>query len=292
MILITGASGKTGKAVVAALARSNSPVRAVVRRPSQVEMLLRIGAGDAVIADMRAPGDMQNAFEGVRAVYHICPNMSPFGFEIGAVVIASAISAGIEHLVYHSVLHPQTREMPHHWNKLQVEEALIDSGLNFTILQPAAYMQNLLAGWELLFRQGVLRNPYPVETRLSLVDLQDVSEVAVEVLTRPGHKNAIYELAGTNPLSQLELAEILADALGRPVKAEEEPLDQWDERAVQAGLDVDQRELLKKMFSYYAGHGFAGNPTTLKWLLGRRPTNVYEFAQREAKNEAGLLGGK
>ena len=63
------------------------------------------------------------------SVYHVCPNVSPDEIAIGRVSIAAARSAGVEHFVYHSVLHPQTEAMPHHWLKLRVEEALITSGL-------------------------------------------------------------------------------------------------------------------------------------------------------------------
>ena len=62
--------------------------------------------------------------------------------------IRAAQSAGVERFVYHSVLHPQVEIMAHHWQKMRVEEQLFESGLSFTILQPAAYMQNVLAGWD------------------------------------------------------------------------------------------------------------------------------------------------
>ena len=80
----------------------------------------------------------------VTAVYHICPNMHPDEVRSASWSSGQQKSLGSEHFVYHSVLHPQIKEMPHHWKKMQVEGLLFKSGLNFTILQPAAYMQNLL----------------------------------------------------------------------------------------------------------------------------------------------------
>ena len=283
MILVTGASGKTGRAVVAALARAGAPTRALVRRPSQLEALTKLGAGQVIPADMALTPELRRAVENVRAVYHICPNVSPDEVEIGRRVIAAAKQAGVEHLVLHSVLHPQTEQMPHHWNKLRVEEMLLESGLSFTILQPTAYMQNLMAGWKLISDEGVLRNPYPVETRLSLVDLEDVAEAAVRVLTTGGHTAATYELAGTPPLAQTEVAAILSDALGRPVRAEAEPIEGWEARARSAGLGDQQRATLIRMFHYYERHGLIGNPNTLRWLLGREPTGLAEFARRAAR---------
>ncbi len=67
---------------------------------------------------------------------------------IGKLVIDEARKAGVKHFVYHSVLHPQTEKMNHHWQKMHVEEMIFESGLPFTILQPAPYMQNLLVRLE------------------------------------------------------------------------------------------------------------------------------------------------
>jgi len=138
------------------------------------------------------------------------------------------------------VLHPQTEKMPHHWRKLRVEELLLESGLPFTILQPAAYMQNIAAGWERIREAGVYRVPYPVATRISLVDLQDVAEVAAMVLLGDDHLGATYELVGTAPLSQVEVAQQLAAALGRPVRAEAISLDVWEQEARQRAGDSDR----------------------------------------------------
>ena len=283
MILVTGASGKTGQAVVAALARSGAPTRALVRRPSQIEMMTHLGAREGMAADLRLTPELRRAAEGMRAVYHICPNLHPDEVEIGRRVIAAAKEAGVEHFVLHSVLHPQTEQMPHHWNKLRVEEALFESGLNFTILQPTAYMQNLLAGWSLVTEDGILRDTYPVQSRLSLVDLEDVAEAAAKVLTTRGHRGATYELAGTPPLTQTEVAAMLSEALDRPVRAEAESIEAWEARARIGGLSDHQRATLIRMFHYYGRHGLSGNPNTLGWLLGRPPTSLLEFAHRAAR---------
>ena len=146
MILVTGAGGKTGKAVVRALAAARAPVRAFVRRADHEAALLACGAQEVAVGDMRSAADWGRTAEGVRAVYHICPNVHPDEVPIGQAAIAAARAVGVEQFVFHSVLHPQTEAMPHHWNKLRVEEAVLASGLPFTIFQPAPYMQNVLAG--------------------------------------------------------------------------------------------------------------------------------------------------
>ena len=223
---------------------------------------------------------MARAVRGVRAIYHIAPNVSPDEVTIGKIIIAAAQVAGIERFVFHSVLHPQVEAMPHHWLKARVEELLFASGLPFTILQPTAYMQNILAHWDQILEHGKYPIPYSPETRLSLVDLEDVAEAAAIVLTEPGHIDATIELVGTPPMSQREIADSLADPLGRPVEAEVVSLEEWERAARASGLGDYQVLTLMKMFCYYESYGFAGNPNALSCLLGRQPTSFAEFVER------------
>jgi uncharacterized protein YbjT (DUF2867 family) len=207
--------------------------------------------------------------------------MHPEEVLIGKRVIQAAQEAGVSHFVYHSVLHPALEAMPHHWNKLRVEEMLIESGLPFTVLQPAAYMQNVLAERESMFNEGIFRVPYSVTARISMVDLLDVAEAARIVLTAGGHEGAIYELAGPEALTQEEVAGIIGEVVGRPVTAEEVRLEAG---AKKTGLSDYGVETLLKMFRHYAAHGFVGNPRVLGWLLGRPPADFRAFALREFRD--------
>lgn len=278
MILVTGAAGKTGRAVIKALAGRGLKVRALVRRDTP-----ELADHQIVIGDMRAPSTLNRAMDGVRAVYFICPNMSPDEVEMGKLAILAARLAGVEHFVYHSVLHPQIEAMPHHWQKMRVEEQLFESGLPCTILQPAAYMQNILAQWPRITQQGVYPVPYGKHARLSLVDLEDVAAAAAIVLTQPGHVGATYELVGTEALPQTEVAAILSRELGRPVQVETVSLPLWQEEAQKAGLGDYQVDTLVRMFQYYDRNGFEGNPRVLGWLLGRAPATLAEFIRRAAQ---------
>jgi len=287
MILVTGAAGKTGQAVVRALAAKGAEVRALVRRAEQVDALKALGAKKVSVGSFEDRGALALATAGVQAVYHICPNVSANEVAYARAVVEAAKEHGIERFVYHSVLHPQIEAMPHHWAKLRVEEMLLSRGLRLTILQPAAYMQNILGAWRGVVEDGVYRVPYPVETRLSLVDLEDVAEVAVRVLTNRGHAGATYELVGTLPLSQSEIAAAIAPVLGREVRAEAETVEAWAACAQAAGLGEYERTTLAAMFRYYAGHGLAGSPNTLRWLLGRMPNDLAHFLRRAAAAPAG-----
>jgi uncharacterized protein YbjT (DUF2867 family) len=283
MILITGAAGKTGQAVIRALAAKQQAVRALVHRSEQVQMVKDLGAREALVGDMRQRATLDQALLGVRAVYHICPNVSSDEVTIGQIAITAAQTAGVEHFVYHSVLHPQTEAMPHHWLKLRVEEQLFESGLAYTILQPAAYMQNVLAHWDQIIEQGTYPVPYAAETRLGMVDLLDVAAAAATVLTGPGHQGATYELAGPDVLTQNETAAILSEQLGWPVRVQVVFLDAWERVARASGLGDYQVETLVAMFRYYEHYGFWGNAQVLGWLLGRPPASFADFVQRAAR---------
>jgi len=284
VILLSGAGGKTGRAVVRALIRQGAQVRALVRRPEQGDTLRKLGAADVLAEDMRSPATWEVATWEAETIYHICPNLSPHEIAIGKAALAAAVRAGVRHFVYHSVLHPQSEAMPHHWQKLRVEEAIFLSGLPFTILQPAAYMQNVLAGLRSIVHEGVYRVPYAVETRLSMVDLEDVAEAAAIVLTTAGHEGATYELAGPDVLTQSEVATILGMVLGRPVRAEAVGSDAWEREARESGLGHQAIRMLLAMLRYYERYGFRGNPHVLAWLLERSPASFEEWAVREVRD--------
>jgi NAD(P)H dehydrogenase (quinone) len=147
MILVTGAAGKTGLAVIKALAARGAGVRALVRRAEQVVEVAAQGASEVVLGGFDDAAALARAVRGATAIYHISPNVSPHEISYAQAVVAAAEAAGVRRFVYHSVLHPQIEAMPHHWAKLRVEEMLLGSGLDVTILQPTAYMQNILGGW-------------------------------------------------------------------------------------------------------------------------------------------------
>jgi uncharacterized protein YbjT (DUF2867 family) len=280
MILVTGAGGKTGVAVLKALVARGATVRALVRSTPHRAALKVIGVHDVVLGEMDDPHAWSQAVRGTDAVYHICPNVSPNELSFANALVAAAVKQGLRRFVYHSVLHPQIEAMPHHWAKLRVEEMLLRSGLAVTILQPTAYMQNSLAEWDRMVGDGIYRVPYPIETKLSLVDLNDVAEAAALVLTEAGHSGATYELVGTPPMSVIEIAETFGRALQKDIRAEAEPIEAWNDRGRNAAMETYQRETLTKMFQAYARDGLCGNPNVLGWLLKRPPTSLASFAAR------------
>jgi len=224
--------------------------------------------------------------DGVRAIYHMAPNVSPDEIAMGEIVISAARSAGVERLVFHSVLHPHIEAMPHHWQKARVEELLFACGLPFTILQPTAYMQNVTASWDQILSQGRYPVPYSPGTRLSLVDLDDVAQAAARVLTESGYTGATIELVGTPALSPSDIAELLSAELDRRVTVEVVALEAWERKARASGLGAYQVSALVRMFAYYEEHGLTGNPRALTVVLGRQPTSFPAFVRRVIQEHA------
>ena len=106
------------------------------------------------------------------------------------------------------------------------------------------------------------------------------------VLLDGGHEYAIYELAGPEILDQVQIAAVLAQQLGRPVRAEAIDRVHWAENARRAGQRAEAVDTLRRMFEYYERYGFFGNPTVLKALLGREPATFAQVVARHIQGRA------
>jgi NAD(P)H dehydrogenase (quinone) len=286
MILITGAAGKTGKAILRKVADEGGIVKAWVFRAEQIQEVEALGAKEVFVGDLRESSILRRAMQGVNSVYFICPNVHPDEVTIARGIIEAVAAIGVRQFVYHSVLHPQIEAMPHHWKKMRVEEQLFISGLPFTILQPAVYMQNILVNWDDIMETGSYPVPYAVDTRISMVDLEDVAIAAAKVLMdvnpeddQPLHIGATYELVGTQAITPSEIAAILAKQLGHPVVAEKISVETWKSSVCNSGIGEYQINTLTKMFNYYDQYGFWGNSRVLSWLLNRPPTSLEAFVK-------------
>jgi uncharacterized protein YbjT (DUF2867 family) len=276
MILVTGATGKTGRAVVAAAVARGLSVRALLHQAESGADLHSLGARETVVANLEEPASMRMACAGIERIYHICPNVHPREVEIGNTLIAAAQESSVAHIVYHSVLHPQLEAMPHHWRKMRVEEALLQSGIGCTILQPTAYMQNLRANLRInenaAEKSARFVVPYSLEARISLVDLEDVAAVAAQMLADEQESGGIYPLVGSPAFSQREIADLMERILGIQIVAEQISIESW--RTQNARLDAQRTEALARMFAHYDRHGLRGSCRTLRSLLGREPISL------------------
>jgi uncharacterized protein YbjT (DUF2867 family) len=142
-------------------------------------------------------------------------------------------------------------------------------------------MQNITSSFSEIIDKSVYQVPYPVDTKISLVDLYDVAQVAALVLNDQTHQGAIYELVGTEAFSQQDISRILSKVLGKPIPSQQIPIAFWESRSRESGLGSYQINTLVKMFRHYQLFGFSGNTRVLSWLLGRQPTSLEDCLERE-----------
>jgi NAD(P)H dehydrogenase (quinone) len=280
-VAVTGASGKTGLSVLKALRGRGIAARALIRRSDAADVVHAHGATDVRVVDLADRDATAAALSSCRALYHIPPNMHPAEDELSGAVVAAAQLSGLSRFVLHSVLMPYVEAMPHHLRKARAEDAVRRSGLAWTILQPASYMQNL---WPLLERAnpaGGVSVPYSVRALFTPVDLADVAEVAAIVIADDRHDRATYELAGPELLDMVAMLSVVSTALNTPFHARTQDLASWRRAAKATGTAEQVISDLAAMFAYYDAHGFAGNPGVLRMVLGREPTDLRGAIMRD-----------
>jgi uncharacterized protein YbjT (DUF2867 family) len=276
VITVTGATGMTGRHVIAGLLDAGLPVRALAHSPASADRLPG-GVDDVVLGDMLIPADAERAITGADAVVHIGPALHPREIAMGETVIDAAAAAGVGHFVLMSVTHPQLEPLLNHQSKLAAERRLLMSRLPFTILQPMHYMQDVDVSGSVA--AGTYRQPYSLDVELSFVDLADVGRSAALVLADPGrHRFGTYELCGADTLTGRQVAAILAEVAGQAVQPEQLPVDQVLARMRDA-TDYT-RDAMRRLAEHYDSYGITGNPNVLSWLLGREPTSFAEYVRR------------
>lgn len=288
MVLVTGANGQTGRAVIKALLEKGEQIRAFVHKKEQIQEMEALGVSQVIAGDMMDESALKEAFKGINSAYHICSAINSNEVEIGKRMIDIAKTSGVKHFVYHSVLHSVLQDMPHHQKKLMVEELLVNSGLPYTIIQPAVLMQNLLQSWKSLSEKGVFEQKFfrNSETRICMVDLQDVAEAVSKILIEQGHKGASYELCGPENLSLPDVLSAMKQHFGREIKVQTIPDEVFAAQLRKHGAGDYQVNTLLKMFKHYNEHGFAGNSNVLSWLLGRKPKDFSSFILRTMQSES------
>lgn len=283
MILVTAANGNQGKRLVPTLVRLGHEVRASVRSEASAVALRASGVADVVVGDLAEPAVLARAVEGVEKIYYVGPALSPSEREVGFAMVDAARDAGVHHFVMSSVLHAITSDLIQHEVKRDIEEHLLSSGLEFTILQPANYM--LAHRLVPAFDRGVFELSWSLDRLQSLVDVGDVAEVAAQVLSDSDrHVGATYELASPGRFTAHDIAAIISSVVGAPIDVRQIDADTFAQRVLAGADPVSMTYELRAMRAItdrYSSHDFVGNPNVLTWLLGRTPTTVEQWVRAE-----------
>lgn len=256
-VAIFGGTGQTGRAVTQAL---------------------RARGADAVSLSRGDVAKGPSAVVDADIAYLISPNMHHDEPSLIQHFLDLLREAGVPRVVYHSVAAPYVPAMRHHVGKAVSEDLVRRSGLRWTILQPAVYIQNFLPA------PGAeeIRVPFRVDAPFGLVDLADLGEAAANVCVDNTHHGATYELGGPATVTIADYARIVSDVLGRDVTAVAESTQQWADRN-RGQMSPQTLEMFTDMWNYYDAYGLLTGAGPLRALLGRTATSVGEVLTRSTR---------
>lgn len=237
-ILAVGAAGKFSGHIVPALVARSATVRGFVHDAKALTPGRDEGAADAVVGDLRDQRSIAAALEGVESVVYVAPAFLANEARVGVNFVAAAVKAGVRRFVFSSVIHPVLSALSNHAAKAPVEEAILDSGLEYTLLHPALFFQNyarawpgIARAWPGIARTGVLAEPWSSETPFSHVDYRDVAETAAIALTEDRLLYGAFELCAEGWLNRHDEVQTVLDASGSPFDIGEETSRRRMERA-------------------------------------------------------------
>ena len=281
MILVTGATGKTGRHLTGELVRRGERVRAFVRNPAAAAAVLGPEV-EIVAGDLDRTDTLEAAMSGVDLLYLLAPP-SPRLAEVEAAAVEVARRAGVRRIVKHSAIDagPAARSSIARMHATG-ERLLAASGLDHTILRGSMFMQNfLLFAWSIAVASEIrapMRNG-----RCAFVDCADLAAVAAAVLTDDGHDGRTYVVTGPEALSAADATARLSAALGRPVRYVDCPPEET--RAILRGQGSPEwmvADMLASIETFAAGE-VDEVTDVVERVAGRSPRTFAMFARDTAQ---------
>jgi uncharacterized protein YbjT (DUF2867 family) len=272
VILVTGATGHQGGAVVRHLRDKGFTVRALTRDPDQPKARAITGQGIEVVrGDMDDRAVLTRALDEANGVFSV-QNPYEAGVEgeirQGLSVADAAKRSRISHFIYSSVASADRKTgIPHFDSKFRIEEHIRATGMNFTIVRPVFFMENWL-GMREMIENGTLNLPLDPATRLQMIAVDDIGGVVASAFERPGKwQGRTFELAG-DEMSMTELTQAFTLVTGREVRYVQTP---WDEFEQRAGKEIATMFRWFQDTGYHVDIGavrqeYPGLTTFAKWL--------------------------
>lgn len=277
-ILVTGATGNTGSRLVPALCSAGVDVRAFVRDESKAQALRDAGA-EIVVGDLDKPATIGRAVEGVDKIYLLTWN-GPTQLQHVQNVLDAAGQAGTPHIVRHSMWGPERCRIIQ--QGAQAEEAVKSSGLPWTLLKPTFFMQNTMMAAQTIAADGVIYWDMG-DGKLAMIDLRDIVDSAVAVLTGSGHQGRSYILTGPEAISFQDVADTFSEVLDKDVNYVNVPGEAALESMVEMGMPqwiANGYVELSEGFS----EGFANRTTdNVPNLTGQPARSFEQFARDHAQ---------
>ena len=271
-VLVTG--GNIGDHVAEMLVRRGCSVRLLVRRLTRNSHWDELGI-QQVAADATDLDSLATAFNGVKRFFSVSPLVENL-VELGVNAIEAAKSAGVRYIVRSSALGAGEKSITVGRLHREVEKAVEDSGIPYTILRPNTFMQSYLTDAETVKRDATLYMPMG-SGRVSLIDVRDVAAVAITCLEEPGHEGNTYELTGGEPLSNFDIAEKLSAAVGKRIVYLDVSPTQAAERMRKARISEWMIQMLLELFDVCKAGYAAEISGAVEHVLKRKPISFDQF---------------
>jgi NAD(P)H dehydrogenase (quinone) len=291
-VLVAGATGKTGAAVVEQLLERGFPVRALVRRRDERSARLEALGAEVAMGDLHDLESMRAAMQRVKRVYFVYPLQSELLVEATAIAAVAAQDAGVDSLVNMSqILAREDSDSPlarQHW----LSEKVLDwADIGAVHLRPTFFAENLLMfGAATVAAQGKLYLPYGTEKHAP-VAAADIARVVVGILADPtGHVGERYIVTGPRNLTVGEMAEVLTKELGKPVEYVDLPIETWGD--VLAGVDGMTPSLVTHLKAVAVDHqnGIFRTESDVVERIGGQPPQALDEFIREHRAVFGATG--
>lgn len=282
-ILVIGANGTIGSLITQRLADSGVEVKALVRQPGKRAFPAGV---TEVIGDLTDVPSMRIALSSVRTLF-LLNAVTPDEVTQAIITLNLAREAGIERIVYLSVIHADKfTDVPHFTGKHTVERMIESLDIPATILRPAYFMQNELMVLQTIQNYSVY--PMPIgSTGVSMIDARDIADVAVaELLRRDRASSALdrltLELVGPQALTGASVAKIWSSALGRDIAYGGDDVVAFEKNLASYGptwLAYDM-SLMMAGIQKFGMHAAEGTVARLETIIGH-PLRSYENFVRE-----------
>src|SRR5450759_3629638 len=281
MILVTGATGLNGSELVRRLSAKGIPSRALVRNLVKAQPLASLPHVEVVEGDMARPDSLTAAFRGVERAMLISPS-DPTMLEVQSSFIDAARKAGVKHVVKLSGIIPEL-DSPFRFARMhaEIEKRLEASGMAYTHLRAGEFMPSYFRQVPSIVGRGVLALPM-ADARIASVDIGDLAEVSIAVLTTSGHEGKTYPLTGPESLSMAEVAEKLSAAIGKTVRYVDVAPEEANKARLAAGMPPYLAEGLDELFAERRKGKESRVWPTIEEVFGLQPTSFDEFARRNA----------
>jgi len=281
MLLVTGATGLNGSALLRRLSAMHIPVRALVRSRDRAAAIAALPHVEIVVGDMGVPESLAGPLAGVERVMLISPS-APNMLEVQTNVIEAARSAGVRHVVKLSGIIPDIASAFRYARMHgEIEQRLEASGMAFTQLRAGEFMPSYFRQVPNIVGKGLLMLPM-ADARIASIDIGDVAEVAALALTEPGHEGRTYPLTGPAALSMAEVAVELSAVTGKPVRYVNVDPEQMRQNQLAAGMPPYTADALFELFAERRNGKEATVSPLVSELLGRPATSFASFAARNA----------